>query len=134
MSKTDAIAWIPLLIVSINVVIIFVALRSRLLYLFGQDHLFLSGIKLGKFKPCVIYNEHLRLTEIILKDCMTVWCPWGPYKGHAVDCGYGPDGELVGIKIWDDVRFREERPVRGQKATQATPLTDAFINASRPKG
>lgn len=59
-----------------------------------------------KFKPGVFYNEDLRLTEIILKDCFTVWCPWGPYKGHAVDLGYDHNGDLVGIKIWDDVRFQ----------------------------
>jgi hypothetical protein len=61
-----------------------------------------------KFQPCVFYNEPLRLTEMILKDCTTVWYAWGPYKGHAVDCGYGPDGALVGIKIWDDVRSVEK--------------------------
>lgn len=62
-----------------------------------------------RFRPAVFYNEHLRLTEIILKDTMTVWYPWGPYQGHAVDCGYGPDGKLVGIKIWDDVRVEPKR-------------------------
>lgn len=62
-----------------------------------------------RFKTGVFYNDDLKLTEIILEDTFTVWCPWGPYKGHAVDCGYGPDGKLVGIKIWDDVRTRQER-------------------------
>lgn len=66
----------------------------------------LLGWRRRRFKPCVIYNEHLRLTEMILEDTMTVWVPWGPYKGHAVDCGYDGNGKLVGIKIWDDVRER----------------------------
>jgi hypothetical protein len=57
-----------------------------------------------KFRPGVFYNEDLKLTEIVLEDTMIVWCPWGPYIGHAVDCGYSSDGRLVGIKIWDDVR------------------------------
>lgn len=60
-----------------------------------------------RFKPGVFYNEELRLTEILLEDTHTVWNPWGPYKGHAVDIGYaGEDGRLVGVKIWDDVRER----------------------------
>lgn len=67
------------------------------------------GFELAEFKPQVIYNEDLRLTEMILEDVCTVWVPWGPYQGHAVDCGYGPDGRLVGIKIWDDVRTRPQR-------------------------
>lgn len=61
-------------------------------------------MKIGKFKPCVLYNEDLRLTEMVLKDTSIVWVPWGPFKGHAVDCGYDSEGNLVGIKIWDDVR------------------------------
>lgn len=64
---------------------------------------------LAEFKPQVIYNPELRLTEMILEDASIVWCPWGPFKGHAVDCGYSPDGRLVGIKIWDDVRTRPQR-------------------------
>lgn len=68
-----------------------------------------DGIELGEFKPCIIYNEELRLTEMILEDVTTVWKAWGPYKGHAVDCGYAmDDGRLVGIKIWDDVRTRPD--------------------------
>jgi hypothetical protein len=49
----------------------------------------------------------MQITEMILEDVPVVWRPWGPYKGHAVDCGYAmDDGRLVGIKIWDDVRRR----------------------------
>lgn len=58
----------------------------------------------NKFKPGVFYNADLRLTELVLEDACTIWVPWGPYKGHAVDCGYDLNGDLVGIKIWDDVR------------------------------
>ena len=74
----------------------------------------------ARFKPCGVYNEHLRLTEIILEDTSIVWCPWGPYKGHAVDCGYSFDGRLVGIQIWDDVR---ERPSRDEEMASATPAS-----------
>lgn len=61
------------------------------------------------FKPAVFYNEDLRLTEIVLEDTTIVWCPWRvtASMGHAVDLGYdGQTGELVGVKIWDDVRQR----------------------------
>jgi len=62
---------------------------------------------IADFKPCIMYNDALRVTEMIMEDVPTVWCPWGPYKGHAVDCGYAmDDGRLVGMKIWDDVRAR----------------------------
>ena len=67
----------------------------------------IADLDIAEFKPCVIYNGALRLTEIILEDVATVWHPWGPYKGHAVDCGYAmDDGRLVGVKIWGDVRTR----------------------------
>lgn len=62
---------------------------------------------LGDFKPGVFYNEELRLTQMMLKDTFIVWCPWGPYKGHAVDIGFDENGEIVGITIWDDVRTRD---------------------------
>lgn len=61
------------------------------------------------FKPQVIYNADLRLTEMILEDTTIVWCPWGGIAGHGVDCGYSPDGRLVGIQIWGDVRSRPDR-------------------------
>lgn len=70
---------------------------------------FLDWLWPVKFKPCVFYNDDMKMTEIILEDTSIVWCPWGPYKGHAVDCGYSHDGRLVGIKIWDDVRERPQR-------------------------
>lgn len=65
---------------------------------------------LPEFKPCIIYNDELRLTEMIMEDVLTVWQPYGTWicKGHFVDCGYAmDDGRLVGIKIWDDVRRRQ---------------------------
>ncbi len=69
------------------------------------------GLEMGEFKPCVMYSDELRITEVLLEDTATVWCPWGPYHGHAVDCGYAmDDGRLVGIKIWDDVRCRAADP------------------------
>lgn len=60
-----------------------------------------------RFKPGVFYHEEDRLTEIVLKDCFTVWCPLAPvgakYAGHFVDLGYDSDGDLVGIRIWGTV-------------------------------
>lgn len=62
-----------------------------------------------EFRPCVVYNEPLRMTEMILEDTSIVWGAWGPYKGHVIDVGYSFDGRLVGIRIWDDVRKRKPR-------------------------
>lgn len=60
---------------------------------------------MGEFKPCVIFNEELKLTEMLLEDTMIVWRPWRGTAGmgHAVDLGYDENGKLVGIKIWDAV-------------------------------
>lgn len=67
-----------------------------------------DGVELAKFQPHAFYSADAGLTEIILKDVYTIWHPWtagGVLKGHAVDVGYdGETGELVGIKIWDDLR------------------------------
>ena len=69
----------------------------------------LAGQVLGEFKPCVVYIERMKVTHILLEDVPTVWCPWRGTAGmgHAVDLGYHAEtGNLVGIKIWDDVRKR----------------------------
>jgi hypothetical protein len=63
-----------------------------------------------QFKPCVIDYPDLGLTEMILEDTCIVWQPWNQYEGHAVDLGYSTDGRLVGIKIWDSVATKKERP------------------------
>lgn len=73
------------------------------------EFLELLGWRQRRFKPCVVYNPSLRITEMLLEDTTTVWHPWGPYQGHAVDVGYARDGHLVGIKIWDDVTKPPER-------------------------
>lgn len=65
-----------------------------------------EGFELAEFKPCVFYVDGLKVTEMLLEDTCIVWVPWGPYTGHAVDCGYSTDGRLVGMRIWDDVRTR----------------------------
>lgn len=57
-----------------------------------------------KFKPGVFYHEEDKITEIILKDCFTVWCPLQGTAAHFVDLGYDQDENLVGIRIWGDVR------------------------------
>lgn len=61
------------------------------------------------FKPSVLYYQEIGLTQMLLEDTFIVWCPWGKYEGHAVDCGYDRSGKLVGIQIWDDVRNRPTR-------------------------
>lgn len=68
----------------------------------------LAGLLFGDFKPCVVYNPALRVTQMVLEDVPTVWHPWRGTAGmgHAVDLGYDADGKLVGIQIWDDVRQR----------------------------
>jgi hypothetical protein len=55
----------------------------------------------------VMYDSNMRVTSIAIRDTLIVWCPWGPYEGHAVDLGYDRNGELVGVQIWDDVRRRK---------------------------
>jgi hypothetical protein len=60
-----------------------------------------------EFSAGVFYNGDLRLTEMVLEDTMIVWHQWQPPgmpEGHVVDLGYNEAGDLVGIKIWDDVR------------------------------
>ena len=60
-----------------------------------------------RFKPCVFYDEQSRVTEVILKDCFTVWCPLAANTGHFVDLGYDGDGQLIGVRIWGDVREQD---------------------------
>jgi hypothetical protein len=67
----------------------------------------LFGGEMGEFKPCVVYFEGVRLTQMLLQDAAIVWVPWRGTSGmgHAVDLGYHMEtGELIGIQIWDDVR------------------------------
>lgn len=63
------------------------------------------------FKPGVFYHEQDKITEIVLKDCFTVWCPLAGTTAHFVDLGYDSEGELVGIRVWGDVR-ENDRPSR----------------------
>lgn len=67
------------------------------------------GARLPKFKPCIFYDERMQITELILRDCMTVWCPLLQNTGHLVDLGYDQEGELVAIKVWGDVRYNDDR-------------------------
>lgn len=77
----------------------------------------LSEKSFREFKPCVVYYEGIKATEMLLENCDTVWCPWGP-TGHAVDLGYSDDGRLVGIRIWDDVQSRKSSsPTHGSQET-----------------
>lgn len=66
--------------------------------------------RLPEFKAGAYYDEESDITEILLKDCFTVWCPLAPvggkYAGHFVDVGYDADDNIVGVRIWGDVRDR----------------------------
>ena len=48
------------------------------------------------------------VTELMLEDVPTVYCPLPVGPGHCVDLGYDFDGRLVAIKIWADVTTREK--------------------------
>lgn len=63
------------------------------------------------FKPGVFYHREDRITEILLRDCFTVWCPLAGTTAHFVDLGYDAEGDLVGIRVWGDVR-ENDRPTR----------------------
>jgi len=82
---------------------------------FGGWAKLLPGVALREFKPCVVYYEGIRATEMLIEDCSIVWCPWGP-PGHAVDLGYSNDGRLVGIRIWDDVYERKLHPTADENS------------------
>lgn len=75
------------------------------------DRMLMAG-GLPTFRPGVFYHEEDKITEIILKDCFTVWCPLARNTGHFVDLGYDQEGDLVGVRIWGDVRD-SGRPSRG---------------------
>ena len=63
----------------------------------------LAGLLFGDFKPCVVYNPALRVTQMVLEDVPTVWHPWRGTAGlgQAADLGYDGGGTLVGLQIWD---------------------------------
>lgn len=56
------------------------------------------------FQPCAIEYDGINTTEILLKDCMTIWKPW-PHGSpvHSVDLGYDVNGDLVGMRVWGRV-------------------------------
>lgn len=89
---------------------------SKEIFVFGFGFLafliFVSGVGVGSFlrekyafKPRVMYYEAIQLTEMVLEDTTIVWTALFPEMGHAVDLGYDFEGNLVGIKVWKDVRF-----------------------------
>jgi hypothetical protein len=69
-----------------------------------------------RFNGGVFFNDDLKLTEIVLRDTAIVWeqLPCG-LEGHWVDLGYDFDGNLVAIRIWDDVRYRKTYGMRKSK-------------------
>lgn len=80
----------------------FIALGLRYGYRYVDRMLMADGAP--PFRPCVFYHEEDKITEILLKDCFTVWCPLQRSAAHFVDLGYDQDDNLVGIRIWADVR------------------------------
>lgn len=80
-----------------------------------------------KFEPGVFYHQGDKITEIILKDCFTVWCPLQGTATHFVDLGYDQDDNLVGIRIWGDVR---ERPGPTRPIYEGAALLDKLYPRS----
>lgn len=69
-----------------------------------------DGAELAEFKPCVVYNEEMQLTQILLRDASMVSVPLRipGVKGHCIDMLYDmTTGELVGMQVWDDVRKQQ---------------------------
>jgi hypothetical protein len=64
--------------------------------------------KLGVFKPCVVLWEAMSITEVLMADTGTCYCPLPVGPGHCVDLGYDFNGNLVAVKIWADVTTREK--------------------------
>ncbi len=59
------------------------------------------------FEPCVIVDDDPKTTEMVLRDCATVWRP----HMVGVDLGYDMEsGELVAIRIYGDVSKRKPTP------------------------
>ena len=61
-----------------------------------------------RFKPCVVEWPNMQVTDVVLKDCLTVYRPLKipGVAGHCVDMGYDERGELVAVKIWSLVGKR----------------------------
>lgn len=97
--------------------------NAKLVELGGGERAFVAlpeGSKLGEFKPCVISNNEIGLTEVLLEDAMIVWCslPIPGADGHCVDLGYDQNGRLIGVKIWASVSTREQlEALRGGRNT-----------------
>lgn len=66
-----------------------------------------EGAELAEFKPCVVYFDDMRLTQILLADAPAVSIPLKipGVNGNCVDLLYDVrTDELVGVQIWADVR------------------------------
>jgi hypothetical protein len=48
------------------------------------------------FKPCVIEYGEAGITEVVLKDCLTVWRAWGT---EGIELGYDEEGALIAIRV-----------------------------------
>jgi hypothetical protein len=57
--------------------------------------------EIADFVPHVAENREAGFTEMILRDCLTVWRPLVQNGPHHVDLGYDRHGALVGIRIWE---------------------------------
>lgn len=64
-----------------------------------------------RFRPQVVYYPSLNMTDILLRDTATVSVPWGyadDGAGHVLDMLYDLQGDLVGVRMWADVRRRAD--------------------------
>ena len=59
-----------------------------------------------EFVPCVVVMDDPKRTEMVLRDCATVWVIHRSIG--AVEFGYDMEnGELVAIRVYDDVSKRK---------------------------
>jgi hypothetical protein len=48
------------------------------------------------FEPCAIEYRDANFTELVLRDCMTIWSPFG---SEGVEPGYDEHGTLIAVRL-----------------------------------
>ena len=60
-----------------------------------------DGIEIGEFKPCIIVNEEIGITEFVTEDVAYVAEPVFPGVYHWIDKHLAvDDGRIVGMAVW----------------------------------
>jgi len=61
----------------------------------------LDDLLTKEFVPCVTVLDDPKRTEMVLRDCPTIWVM--PDDTHEVDLGYDMEtGELVAVRVYGD--------------------------------